>query len=346
MAALVIAMIAGMCAAIVLTNGRAIASERAVIATIDGAGTRSITITARSGKSFDSGLVDRVLAFSNIEWVGATQFVADAANAHVPGGNTAPVRRLWASTWDTTGLPEPRGEPGTDVYATKVTLTGLGFADGVGQIQARSGSAWFIAGPTGLPSHLASFGTSVLVLERSRSHAERFDQVIVLTRSTDHIDTTAKALTTLVDLDDPADYTVSTSQQLAEVRTAVKGQLSVFGRTLAAGIVAITATLACAVLVLSVMQRRRDFGRRRALGASRSLIVLLVVTQTVMLSAIGAVAGVGVAAAILAATDAPTPPIDYLGAVAVLALLISLIAAILPAMIASRRDPVRELRVP
>ena len=186
----------------------------------------------------------------------------------------------------------------------------------------------------------------MLILEKERTTTERFDQITVLTRSTSHIEAIANVLGTLVNLDDPSKFTISASQQLAEVRSAVRGQLSEFGRNLALGITSITSVLTCSVMILSVMQRRRDFGRRRALGATRSLIAALIVAQTGGLSAIGAIAGIGVASTVLMTTDAPTPPLDYLAAVAVLAIQVSLVAAIVPAILASRRDPIRELRVP
>ncbi len=343
--ALVVIMIGSMCAAIVLTNGRSVASERAVLATIDNAGTRSITITARSGETFDSGLVERVLSLTEIEWVGASQFISDASNSQILDGHTVGVRRLWASSWKRIGLPSPQNGSAS-VYATDATLASLGLADGVGTIRARDGIEWFVAGTAQLPSFLAALGSSVLILEKERTTTERFDQITVLTRSTSHIEAIANVLGTLVNLDDPSKFTISASQQLAEVRSAVRGQLSEFGRNLALGITSITSVLTCSVMILSVMQRRRDFGRRRALGATRSLIAALIVAQTGGLSAIGAIAGIGVASTVLMTTDAPTPPLDYLAAVAVLAIQVSLVAAIVPAILASRRDPIRELRVP
>lgn len=343
--ALVVIMIGSMCAAIVLTNGRSVASERAVLATIDNAGTRSITITARSGETFDSGLVERVLSLTEIEWVGASQFISDASNSQILDGHTVGVRRLWASSWKRIGLPSPQNGSAS-VYATDATLASLGLADGVGTIRARDGIEWFVAGTAQLPSFLAALGSSVLILEKERTTTERFDQITVLTRSTSHIEAIANVLGTLVNLDDPSKFTISASQQLAEVRSAIRGQLSEFGRNLALGITSITSVLTCSVMILSVMQRRRDFGRRRALGATRSLIAALIVAQTGGLSAIGAIAGIGVASTVLMTTDAPTPPLDYLAAVAVLAIQVSLVAAIVPAILASRRDPIRELRVP
>jgi putative ABC transport system permease protein len=95
-----------------------------------------------------------------------------------------------------------------------------------------------------------------------------------------------------------------------------------------------------------VTLRRKDFGRRRALGAPRSLIILLVLTQTAGLALTGVIIGSGVATVVLFAGGDPLPGIAFTGAIAVLAMAVSLGAALVPAIIASRRDPITELRVP
>jgi hypothetical protein len=67
----------------------------------------------------------------------------------------------------------------------------------------------------------------------------------------------------------------------------------------------------------SVTLRKQDFGRRRALGATRTNIVTLVAVHYFPVAAI-----------------------------ATLALIVTIIAALPPALIAAQRDPVRVLRVP
>lgn len=92
----------------------------------------------------------------------------------------------------------------------------------------------------------------------------------------------------------------------------------------------------------AVAGRRRDFGRRRALGASRSAIVVLVLVQTAVVACAGAALGVGVG---LWATWS-LPSATLVTGVALRAVLVALLGAVPPALIAALRDPVRILRVP
>ncbi len=95
-----------------------------------------------------------------------------------------------------------------------------------------------------------------------------------------------------------------------------------------------------------VMMRRKDFGRRRALGATRSLIVTLLLAQTAILAVIGITIGTAASTIILRISGDPLPGLAFMGALGILTLATAMIAAAIPAIIASRREPIRELRVP
>lgn len=92
--------------------------------------------------------------------------------------------------------------------------------------------------------------------------------------------------------------------------------------------------------------RRRDIGRRRALGATRATIMTLMIGQVTVAALTSAIIGAGIGVALLARGDAPIPNLPYITAVVLALTGISAIAAGIPALIASRRDPLSELRVP
>ena len=72
----------------------------------------------------------------------------------------------------------------------------------------------------------------------------------------------------------------------------------------------------------------------------------LILAQTAVLAGVGRVLGVGVSVAVLLATADPLPGVSFTLALCVLTLATALLSAILPAVVASRREPIRELRVP
>lgn len=105
------------------------------------------------------------------------------------------------------------------------------------------------------------------------------------------------------------------------------------------------AVLVAVVVLAEVLLRRRDLGRRRALGASQWGLVGLVVARTVVAAVPGALLG-AVGGAVIAAIWAQPPPLEFTCAVTVLTGLVSGIAAIPPAFLAAVRDPVGVLRTP
>ena len=148
------------------------------------------------------------------------------------------------------------------------------------------------------------------------------------------------------DLFDAQLVTVETSANLAQLRQLIDAQLGGAGRALVLSIFGLTAVLVAAILYALVMMRRKDFGRRRALGASRGLIVALVLSQVAVLSSLGSILGAGVSFAALAASTDPQPPPSYYTAIMLLAAATAVLAAGAPATAAAFRDPARELRVP
>lgn len=129
-------------------------------------------------------------------------------------------------------------------------------------------------------------------------------------------------------------------------RSLIEGQLGAFSRWLVIGVLALTGSLVAALLYGLVMMRRKDFGRRRALGATRGLIVALLLAQTGVLAAAGIAIGMLGATIALIAMGDPFPGWAFSAALVVLSLSTALTAATIPALVASRRDPITELRVP
>lgn len=101
-------------------------------------------------------------------------------------------------------------------------------------------------------------------------------------------------------------------------------------------------------MVISVLERRREIGLRRALGATRGHIRSQFLTEALLLSALGGVAGAalgtGVTSVVAAMNDWPTavPPEVLLGGVGA-TLVIGAIAGLYPAIRAARTPPTSAL---
>jgi len=104
-------------------------------------------------------------------------------------------------------------------------------------------------------------------------------------------------------------------------------------------------------MVISVLERKREIGLRRALGATKGQVRVQFFTESVVLCLLGGLTGVGLgvlgASSYAAARDWPAtiPPVAALGGVAS-ALVIGVLAGLYPAVRAARLTPTEALAAP
>ncbi|MFT4030620.1 MAG: lipoprotein ABC transporter permease [Protaetiibacter sp.] len=343
---LTILMVAGMVIAVMLTTGRTVGAEQRVLGSIDSAGTRSIVVRAEDGAGITSDVLGRIGGIEGIEWAGAFSSAIDATNALVPDGTRVPVRYAYGPHLERLGIPAHFPVPGGLAYASALALDQLGMPDSSGGIALTTGAGYGVAGKLTTPDFLAGFEPLVLIPQPGASGAETVNLVVVIADTPEHVAPVSQAVLSVLAADDPTKVSVQTSEALAQLRTLVQGQLGSFSRGLVIALVAVTAALVAILLYGLVMMRRKDFGRRRALGATRGLIIALLLAQTAVLALAGTVLGLTASTIALGVTGDPQPGIAFTAALGILALAAATLAALIPATIASRREPIRELRVP
>lgn len=341
-----VAIVAGMVASVLLTTGRTVGSEQAVIGSIDSAGTRSILVRAEQGSGLDSSVLRRLENIEGIAWAGAFGAAHDVTNSAIPGSVKVPVRSFWSTQMSAFGIPPSPSLPGKSAWASTKALDELGMTQPSGGLTDESGDDLAVVGELEVPDYLTFLEPLVVVPNSSPEDAQPVTVLVVIADRPDLVAPLSGVVASVLGVSDPTMVSVTTSENLATLRALIEGQLGSFGRELALLIFGVSAVLVAAILYGLVMLRRKDFGRRRALGASQPLILALLLIQMALLGTGGALIGTAIAALGLVLGGDPLPGFQFTVAVNVLAVSVAVVAAIAPALAAARRDPLTELRVP
>ena|GEM_PF-149335 len=341
-----ILMIAGMIVAVMLTTGRSVGAQQQVLGSIDDAGTRTIQIRAENGAGLTADVLERIAGIDGIEWAAAFSAAIDATNTAVPDGTRVPVRLAYGTQLDRLGIPTRSPVPGGLAYASPTALTQFGLPDTAGSITLTTGDSYGMAGQLDTPDFLAGFEPVTLIPQPDATGGETVNVLLVIADRPDLVAPISDAVLSVLAVDDPTKITVQTSEALAQLRAIVQTQLGTFARGLVLVILAVTGILVAIILYGLVMMRRKDFGRRRALGATRTLIVSLLLTQTGILALTGVLLGAAASTITLMTAGDPQPGWAFTTATGILAITTALLAALVPALAAARREPIHELRVP
>lgn len=342
--AMVAVLCAAICAVTLLTVGRTASAEEAVLARLDDAGSRLLVITDDGDAGLVTPAVVEVLAgLDTVERVVGVDNPFDVVNGVIgDGGDRVPAWRVAGDLAQTVTLVEGRWpEPGEAL----VSATGqeqLGLAEPFGVAADTSGTEYPVVGAFTARDPFESFEAGVVV---AADPATVTHSVQVVVASVEAARTTEAVTLTLLSPPDLGQVSIQSPTALADLQRAVGGELGEYGR----GILLLTlgggAFLIAVVVLGEVLLRRRDLGRRRALGAPRWALVGLVVSRTTIAAVPGAVVGTVAGLVAVTRTGDQTPG-DFTVAVAALTVLVAAVASVLPAVLAATRDPVSVLRTP
>ncbi|MGC5628732.1 ABC transporter permease [Georgenia sp. Z1344] len=339
---LTVVLVAGLCLSVLMTSGRTVGVEQQVLATIDAAGTRTIVVRAEPEAAVTSDAVERIAAIGTVEQVVGFGPAQDVRSATITGGPAVASRTVHAS--DLSDILGHRADavPGSILLTGRGAQT-LGLADGVGPVTTANGTIAAVVGTVDRPEFLDALGSTAYVVT---DEPGPLAIVVVIADAVDAVDQLVPVVQAALMTQQPGSVNVTTSEAFAQVQAVIGGQLGGFGRSLVLGILLALGVLVAGLQYGVVMIRRKDFGRRRALGASRRLIVGLLLLRTMLCAGVGALLGATTGLGVTRALGDPAPGLSFVVALMVLAIAVCVVGAIAPAIVASRREPLVELRVP
>lgn len=333
-------------AAVVLTAGRAAALERDVLASVDEAGTRMITIYSQdSNGGLEAAAVRRIAGLDGVEWaIGLTPAI-DTRNTHIPGARSVSTRTV-VGDWRQ-AIHAPRTPPPGVALVTETGQELAGLAEPVGAMSdTANGSTISIGGRFESHPPLEDLERVIVVTDDPDNPAQVISVIHMVAERAIDVPRLAESAIQLSGVEQRAEIVVETSQNLVDLQRVVSGQLSEFSRLLAAGITAASAAVIAMSLTMISISRRRDFGRRRALGATRADIAVIVSLSAVIPAVVGALVGTAGGHLILLSSGLGLPPLAFGLASAVLTVFAAGLAALPAALLTAFRDPASVLRVP
>lgn len=343
--ALVVALV---CLVTLATTGRTAATEHQVLSTVDSLGTRLITVTDATGTAgVDPSVVAVLENQEGIEWAFALGPAEDATLPSIGAtatGVPVAVRPLLGELPAEIGISGGRAARAGEALAGAGAARNLGLTSSAGQA-AGSGSPVAIVGTFDVEGPLGGLADLVLVRPLAPEHVT-VRYVYVRAAPGYDVESVADLVEALVPSATPAAVNVEVAQGALKLRSVLSGALGESSRALMATILGVGLLLVAITVTGSVNARRRDFGRQRAIGASRSAIVTLVVLSSAIAGALGALVGSLVGVVATSAMFGQVPSAGFVVSLVALSLLVAVLGAVPPAVAAARRDPVRILRVP
>lgn len=340
-------VVATVCFSILVTTGQSAAAEQRVVEQIDSAGTRLIALSDDGGSAqiLPAAVAD-LARLSDVSWALGLGEARDVTNPLLRDGRVA-ARPLVGSLPEEITIARGRSPHPGEAIVGAAAATKLHLGEGLGAIQLPDGSedsvgvvgVFEASGPL---SHLQD----LVLIAHAPEDIDSLRYVYLMARDVTVVDRLEDVLTTSTPALHPETLTVETPSGAIALREVVAGRLGAASRQLMAVVMGVGAVIIAVTMIGATAARRRELGRRRALGATRSALVAGLLVQT----AVGAFAGValgtvaGVVVLRLTADTLPAP--TFIIAVAGLALLLTLLAATPVAAHAATRDPLRILRVP
>lgn len=334
----------------VATHGRNAAAEAAVLGSIEQQGPRIITIRlAESGGRITANLVDQLAALPEVEAVVGVEETFDAHAGGLPDGVPAvAARRVYGDLRSVFGPASDGVAPG-HFMASARGLVALGTAGATGSVVARDRPEELLTRTVETPDFLRGWEPLLVQVSSGSDGHEgrsRMQEVRLVAADVQSVPLLTSIATRLVSDSPPGTVAVETSEDLRRLQVAISGQMTQSSHAAMLGVLALCAGAVLANVLGFAASRRRDYGRRRALGATRGMLIGLTVGQVLVAGGLGVMVGLLTSLGGIAVRGEAVPTPQYLAALVVLLLAVTGFAALGPALVAAWRDPLRELRVP
>ena len=334
---------------------------------LSGLGARQVTVSG----SASTALTDRdVAALQNLSGVAAVSGAVSGSGTASYHGKEASVRLAGVSAdYQRTAQPElmagsflPASPELQSTRATVISLTtaqSLGLTGNpIGKTISLNGTEFMLVGVLNDTSGFRNQGTAYVTLSVARTMFAQvpfLNSITVLADAEDNVDTVSTASNALLASlrglrsSDTANFSVSTSTSLLSTIASVQQTL----KLLLGGIASISLLVGgigiMNIMLVSVRERTREIGVRRAVGAKQRQIMAQFMIEAIVLSLIGGLVGLAVgelASYLIARANswAFTVSGGTVGLALGFSAVVGIVFGVVPARTAAKLQPVDALR--
>ncbi|WP_245592198.1 ABC transporter permease [Ectobacillus panaciterrae] len=343
-------------------------SSKAVASQINSLGTNLITVNVNNSEIAKLS-AEKAEKFKTIEGVKAIA-PAVSGRVNVKNGNTSTQVSLTGTNeaYQTIrDMQVTRGRFITDIdveYRQKIAVLGsntaqtlFGFSNPVGQSVQVNGASYKVVGVLASKGgSLGQSGDDVIIMPLSTAQRVvknmNVQSVYIQAKSEGQLNfVMARAQGILMGMfpNNQDSYSVFNQQDLMNTVSSVSNTMTMMLGGIAAISLLVGGIGIMNIMLVSVSERTKEIGIRKAIGAKRRDILLQFLIEAIVLSALGGLAGVGIGLAVAKIFSAATgTAIAFSTSVTLLAFLFSLAIGILfgvfPANKASKLHPIQALR--
>ena len=333
-------------AAVLLTVGNSIATEAAVIRSLDDAGSRIVVAYDPDGSAeIRASTIDVLAQGDAAAWsIGlgvAVDYQVDPQLGRAPVALRSVFGDLSAALTITAGRLPRAGEAIIGARAAQ----SAGLIDGATGLTSGTHDVP-VVGVFSASGPLDPLNDVALQLEPITRTEGRLRYAYSIAPTIGQVATLADAMRASVVATAPERVRIDEPQAAVDLQRVIGGELGASSRRSMLLILGMSGALVLTVVAMVVGSRRRDIGRLRALGASRSAVVVSFLVQVTVPVALGACLGALGAQGWNNWVHGFDNSWTFAGALVTDAVLISVAAALIPCVAAAQRDPVRVLRVP
>lgn len=332
---------AAMCLVIILTLGKSTIAAQNIDQQLDSPQARRMAVVrSNTTPAFRPSILTSIATLDDVEIAVGVGGAQDMFNGQVgTGGTPIPIRKISGDWQEVLTLSNGRVPQPGEIILPAALAQKAGLADNYGFLLDRNHQDFPVVGTFSSQGLIPDMEDVGLLISKDES----VDRLYVLATSSESINRVSPRVREFLSEKQYREALFELPDDVTQISANIRGEFGNYSASLLVAILALGGLLIAATVFGGVISRATDLGRRRVLGASRTLLTTVVTGSTVIPALVGGIIG-SVGGVALVSRSGAVPDWEFTLAILALAVLASIVASIPPALYSAYRDPVLVLR--